>query len=80
MAWKASLSDPAGRLPSWQGANPCSPSQPWVGVECTEDRFAVVGLSVSGFGLAGPLPPTSDLTQLKVRTTTFSVVYYLLCN
>lgn len=66
MAWRAGLSDPAGKLSSWQGPNPCSPSQTWAGVQCSEDNFAVVGLDVSGFGLAGPLPPASDLNQIKV--------------
>jgi hypothetical protein len=65
-AWKAVLSDPAGRLSSWQGANPCNPSQPWTGVQCSEDGFDVVGVDLSGSNLTGTLPEAESLTSLKV--------------
>lgn len=71
MGWKASLSGNTSRLASWQGPNPCSASQPWSGVTCSEDGFAVVALNVSGFGLSGPLPPVQDIKQLQVCLCTW---------
>lgn len=65
--WKLSVTDPAGRLASWQGPNPCSRDQPWAGVLCSDDGFAVTGLMLSGFKLSGPLPPAESISQLTVR-------------
>lgn len=65
-AWKANVSDPRGQLATWLGPNPCSRSQPWAAVNCSDDGLAVVGLNVSGFGLQGPVPPAGNMTMLKV--------------
>lgn len=67
--WKGSVSDPRGRLSSWQGTNACNATRPWAGVSCSADGFDVVALNVSGFGLSGPLPPLNSLPQTKVRQT-----------
>jgi hypothetical protein len=67
--WKLSVTDPSGRLASWQGPNPCSRTQPWAGVVCSDDGFAVTGLMLSGFNLSGPLPPAEGTSQLMVRCT-----------
>lgn len=65
-SWKSALQDPAGKLTSWQGIEPCSTTQPWAGVLCSEDGFAVVAVNVSGFGLIGPPPSVQSMAQLTV--------------
>lgn len=66
LVWKQTVSDPAGRLSSWVGPDPCSLTQPWAGVQCSDDRFAIMGLNVSGFGLSGSLPPVQEIAELTV--------------
>jgi len=68
MVWKSALQDPAGKLTSWQGIEPCSTTQPWAGVACSEDGFAVVAVNVSGFGLIGPPPSVQSMAQLTVSS------------
>ncbi|KXZ55840.1 hypothetical protein GPECTOR_2g1391 [Gonium pectorale] len=58
LSFRGTLSDPRGALASWTaGTDPCAAFAPsrWAGVACDPLSGAVVGLELSGFGLAGTL-------------------------
>ncbi|CAL5040960.1 unnamed protein product [Urochloa decumbens] len=66
LAIKAAVSDPSGKLRSWnETGHLCQ----WPGVNCTAGR--VTWLDVSGHGLTGTLSPAvGDLSHLKVLNLT----------
>ncbi|CAN6220172.1 unnamed protein product [Urochloa humidicola] len=66
LAIKAAVSDPSGKLRSWNDTvHLCR----WPGVNCTAGR--VTSLDVSGYGLTGTLSPAvGDLSHLKVLNIT----------
>ncbi|PUZ59578.1 hypothetical protein GQ55_4G053600 [Panicum hallii var. hallii] len=66
LAFKAAVSDPSGKLRSWNDTVHCCR---WPGVSCTAGR--VTSLDVSAHGLTGTLSPAvGDLEHLRVLNLT----------
>jgi hypothetical protein len=60
-AFNSSISDPDGRLRSWQGENCCS----WSGVSCSKKTGHVVKLDLGEYSLKGEINPSmAGLTRL----------------
>lgn len=60
-AFNASITDPGGRLRSWQGENCCS----WGGVSCSKKTGHVIKLDLGGYSLKGEISPSlAGLTRL----------------